>query len=250
MRGYRALTMAGPTVRLERLLANRGYCARSAAKEFLRDHEVLDDKGTRLLKPDVRVSDSPRIDGEPIDPAVLVLMMNKPLGLVCSHKETAESVEGGGLVYDLLPERWRRRDPPIATIGRLDKDTSGILLLTDDGTLLHRLTSPKHHVPKVYHARLDRDLRGDEAATFASGTLTLEADDKPLLPAELEVLGPREARLTLYEGRYHQVRRMFAAVGNHVLDLHRERFGALTLSDLQPATIRRLTAEEIKLLVG
>jgi 16S rRNA pseudouridine516 synthase len=243
--------MPGPTVRLERLLANRGYCARSSVKEFLRDHEVMDEKGGRLLKPDVRVSDQLRIDGEAIDPAVLVLMMNKPVGLVCSHKETAESVEGGGLVYDLLPERWRRRDPPIATVGRLDKETSGLLLLTDDGTLLHRLTSPKHHVPRVYRATLDRDLRGNEGELFASGKLVLESDDKPLLPAELEVLGPREARLTLHEGRYHQVRRMFAAAGNHVLTLHRERFGPLELpADLAERGVRPLTPEELSRLTA
>ncbi|MCB1565152.1 MAG: 16S rRNA pseudouridine(516) synthase, partial [Xanthomonadales bacterium] len=120
------------------------------------------------------------------------------------------------------------------------RDTSGLLLMTDDGALLHRIISPKSRLPKVYRATLAEDLRGDEAATFASGTLMLEAEATPLLPAELEVISLREARLTLHEGRYHQVRRMFAAVGNHVESLHRERIGGMALEDLEAGQWRQL----------
>lgn len=119
-----------------------------------------------------------------------------------------------------------------------------------DGQLLHRITSPKSGLDKVYEATLAQDLRGDEAATFASGTLLLEGEHKPLLPAELEVTGPRSARLTLHEGRYHQVRRMFAAVGNHVQSLHRARVGGLTLGDLAPGQWRYLEAADIDRLFG
>src|SRR5690606_2349701 len=105
--------------------------------------------------------------------------------------------------------------------------TSGLLLMTDDGGLLHRIISPRSKLPKVYEARLARPLRGDEAALFASGTLMLESEKTPLLPAGLDVLSPAVARLTLHEGRYHQARRMFAAVGNHVEALHRSRIGGL-----------------------
>src|SRR5690606_37649873 len=111
--------------------------------------------------------------------------------------------------------------PQLATDERLNRDTSGLLLLTDDGALLHRIISPKSKLPKVYEATLARPLRGDEAALFADGTLMLESEKTPLLPARLDVLSPTRARLTLHEGRYHQVRRMFAAVGNHVQALHR-----------------------------
>jgi 16S rRNA pseudouridine516 synthase len=145
--------------------------------------------------------------------------------MTCSHKEV------GALVYDILPERWRRRSPAISTIGRLDKQTSGLLLLTDDGDLLHRVISPKRHVKKSYRARLARPLNGTEGAIFAAGNLVLEGDDKPLAPAELKILSQSEALLTVTEGRYHQVRRMFAATGNHVEDLHRERLGGLCLPD-------------------
>jgi 16S rRNA pseudouridine516 synthase len=120
----------------------------------------------------------------------------------------------------------------LSTVGRLDRETSGLLLLTDDGALLHRIISPKSEIPKVYEATLARPLRGDEAALFASGTLMLESEQKPLLPAELETLAPQCVRLTLHEGRYHQVRRMFAAVGNHVDALHRPQVGGLSLGAL------------------
>lgn len=131
------------------------------------------------------------------------------------------------MVYDFLPERWRRRDPTISTIGRLDKQTSGLLLLTDDGDLLHRVISPKRHVKKTYRARLSRPLGGSEGALFASGHFMLESEDKPLAPAELKVISDTEALLTVTEGRYHQMRRMFAATGNQVEELYRERLGGL-----------------------
>src|SRR5690606_16423150 len=106
---------------------------------------------------------------------------------------TCSTKDRGRVVYDLLPPRYRLRSPVLSTVGRLDRDTSGLLLLTDDGQLLHRIIAPKSKLPKVYLATLAEDLRGDEAAVFASGTLMLEGEQTPLLPAELEVLGPRSA---------------------------------------------------------
>ena len=120
-------------------------------------------------------------------------------------------------------------------------DTTGLLLITDDGPLLHRIISPKSALPKRYRAELARPLSGDEGVLFASGELVLEGDDKPLAPAGLEVLAPTRAVLTITEGRYHQVRRMFAAVGNHVVALHRDRIGDLVLpAELAPGMWRRL----------
>jgi 16S rRNA pseudouridine516 synthase len=221
-------------LRLDRILSSRGYCTRSQAKGFLRHHEVTVN-GKRIEKVDTKVDPSlVKIDAEPLDPESLFVLMNKPVGFVCSHREQGE------LVYQLLPERWNHRNPQVATVGRLDKDTSGLLLFTDDGQLLHRLTSPKHHLPRVYLTTLDRPLRGDEAKIFTSGTMMLEGEEKPLLPAELEVISETLARIALHEGRYHQVRRMFAAVGNHVTALHREKFGEITLGDLGPGEFRLL----------
>jgi 16S rRNA pseudouridine516 synthase len=216
--------------RLDQLLANLGYCSRREARAWLEAGrvtvrgEAADDPGAKADAADVRVG------GEPLDhPDGLLLLLHKPPGLVCSHDERE-----GPNVYSLLPARWRARNPAVTSVGRLDKDTSGLLLLTDQSALVHRLTSPKHKVPKVYRARLDRELPDGVETTFASGTLMLDGEKEPCAPAELRRLGPREAEVTLTEGRYHQVRRMFAACGATVLALHRERFGALTLGDLRP----------------
>jgi 16S rRNA pseudouridine516 synthase len=183
-----------------------------------------------------------RVGAAPIDPPPpFTLILHKPLGVVCSHREPGRSV------YELLPERWRRRAPVLSTIGRLDADTSGFLLITDDGGLLHRVISPRNHVAKRYLATLDRPLDGHEGAVFASGDLVLEGEADPLAPAVLEPLSPTAAHLTITEGRYHQVRRMFAAVGNHVAALHRDRIGALDLpAGLAPGDYRPLTDDEAK----
>src|SRR5690606_31583867 len=155
-------------------------------------------------------------------------------GYTCSTRDP------GRIVYDLLPPRFRLRSPLLSTVGRLDRDTSGLLLLTDDGGLLHRIVSPKSKLAKVYEATLAEDLRGNEVELFASGTLMLEGEKTPLAPAMLEVLEPRRARLVLTEGRYHQARRMFAATGNHVVALHRSQMGGLDLGGLPEGQWRAL----------
>ena len=233
-------------MRVDRLLGSMGYGSRAEMARLGKAGGIVLD-GAELTDVSKRIAVTPdlpsrmTVNGRPLDPPPgLALMLNKPLRMTCSHKED------GALVYDVLPDRWRRREPAISTIGRLDKQTSGLLLLTDDGDLLHRVISPKRHVPKVYRATLARPLAGTEAALFAAGGLVLEGEDKPLAPAELEVLSPTEARLTVTEGRYHMVRRMFAAVGNHVEELHRERIGGLSLpEDLAPGEWRLLDAAEI-----
>jgi 16S rRNA pseudouridine516 synthase len=232
------------TLRLDRLLANLGYGSRREIQMlvnrscFRLDGEVLRKVDQKMeLTPDL--TERLQYFREKLDPLPgLVAMMNKPLGATCSHNEA------GDLVYRLLPERWQKREPKISTIGRLDKDTSGLLLLTDDGDYLHQVISPRRHVPKRYRATLDRPLRGDEGALFASG-LQLENEKAPCLPASLDALSEREAVLTITEGRYHQVRRMFAAVGNHVVALHRLSIGGLALpDDLAPGEYRLLSEEE------
>jgi len=189
--------------------------------------------------------DNMRVDGEPLDSAPgLCLMLHKPLGYTCSTKDT------GRLIYDLLPPRYRLRDPLVSPVGRLDRDTSGLLLMTDDGQLLHRIISPKARLDKVYEVTLAEDLRGEEAGIFATGELLLESETKPLLPAELEAIDARHVRLTLHEGRYHQVRRMFAAVGHHVQALHRSRIGGLGLGELPAGHWRLLSAADLEVLFG
>jgi 16S rRNA pseudouridine516 synthase len=235
------------SLRLDRLLANLGYGSRREVQALVDaglvalDGEELADAGMKVaVTPDLPARMT--VDGEPLDPPPgLILMLHKPLGVTCSHKEA------GPLVYSLFPPRWKHRDPALSTVGRLDKETSGLLLLTDDGALLHRIISPKSNVSKRYRVTLDRPLRGDEVASFASGTLMLEGEDKPLLPVHMEVLSPKEALVTLTEGRYHQVRRMFAAVGNHVTVLHRDRIGGLELpNDLAPGHYRIMSRDELE----
>jgi 16S rRNA pseudouridine516 synthase len=227
-------------MKLVKLIANLGYGSRKEVAMMFREGRITDPDGEVLYADDKVAHEHIRIDGDPLDPpAGLVLMMNKPLGATCSRKDQ------GRVVYDLLPPRYRVREPALSTVGRLDRDTSGLLLFTDDGSLLHRIMSPRAQVAKVYEATLASDLRGDEGELFASGTLMLESEKDPLEPAVLEVIAPRRARLTLTEGRYHQVRRMFAAVGNHVETLARISVGALTLGDLPPGQWRALAADEV-----
>jgi 16S rRNA pseudouridine516 synthase len=226
--------------RLDQLLSNLGYCSRREARTWIDSGRVLvkdraaDNPGMKCDPADVR------IDGEPLDhPAGLLLLLHKPAGVVCSH-----DAREGRLVYDLIPERWRRRNPPVTSVGRLDQETTGLLLLTDQAMLVHRLTSPKHKVPKIYSAVLDRDVPADRAEEiarqFAGGALVLDGEKDPCRPAILRWLGPRRAELTLVEGRYHQVRRMFASEGFTVISLHRESFGNLTLGDLPPGKWQEL----------
>ncbi len=219
------------TRKLAKYLAGLGYGSRREMEAAIRQGRVTG------------WGDNIRFDGEPIDPAPgMVIAMNKPAGFTCSHSDQ------GRLVYELLPPRFLKRDPKLSSIGRLDAETTGLILFTDDGALLHRLISPKSSIEKVYEARLARPLEGHETALFASGELVLRGEDKPCLPAQLEVTGERTARLTLTEGRYHQVRRMFAAAGNHVEALRRIRFGPLDLGGLAEGEWRLLTDAERTLL--
>jgi 16S rRNA pseudouridine516 synthase len=232
-------------MRLVRLIANLGYGTRKDVAWMFREGRITDPDGDVLYADDKVEHAQIRIDGEPLDPPVgIVLMMHKPLGVTCSRKDP------GRVVYDLLPPRYRARTPALSTVGRLDRDTSGLLLFTDDGALLHRIISPRAQIAKVYEATLAQDLRGDEQALFASGTLMLESETTPLLPAQLDVLGQRRIRLTLTEGRYHQVRRMFAATGNHVETLQRTAVGDLSLEGLDAGAWRQLASSEILSIFG
>lgn len=232
-------------MKLVKLLANLGYGSRKQVTSLFREGRVTDADGEVLYIDDKVPHSSIRLDGEPLDPAQgLIVALNKPVGYTCSTRDA------GRLVYELFPPRFRLRQPVLSSVGRLDRDTSGLLLFTDDGQLLHRIISPKSAIAKVYDAVLAEDLRGDEVELFASGTLLLDGETTPLAPAGLEVSGPRQARLTITEGRYHQVRRMFAATGNAVIGLERVAIGALRLADLglPSGEWRALTPDETERL--
>ena len=226
-------------------LANLGYGTRREVTQLIKQQAVTRVDGSIVRDGDSFVHDELLVSGKPLDaPAGSVIMLHKPIGYVCSSKDASQ------LIYDLLPPRFLKRSPVMAPVGRLDRDTSGLLLVTDDGAINHRLTSPRTHLPKLYDADLASDLTGDEGALFASGTLMLDNETTPLRPASLEVLGPRRARVSVTEGRYHQIRRMFAAAGNRVEHLHRPSMGGLELGDLAPGKWRLLTLAEVADLLG
>ena len=230
--------MANSYKRIDAHLSSLGYCTRSEAKRFLRIYELcINDK--RVFDTSIKAyHDDITINKEAIDPETITVLLNKPSGFICSHNDA------GSLIYALIPNRWNRRNPKVSTIGRLDVDTTGAILLTDDGALNHKLSSPKSDVLKIYEATLAVPLKGDEVQIFASGELMLNGEKKPLLPAVLEVISPTQVRLEICEGKYHQVKRMFGAVGNRVLTLHRVKFDTFDVEDLKEGTYKFVSYEK------
>lgn len=232
-------------IRLDRLLSNLGYGSRKDMGRLIKQNRVtvggdLATDPSLTLDPHI----SPvLIDGEPLDPLPpLTLLVHKPVGYSCSHDEV------GLIIFDLLPDRFRARSPALSIAGRLDKDSTGMVLLTDDGDLLHRIISPKLHVLKQYQVALADPLRGDEAKIFLSGTFCLKDDPKPLKPALWQSDDGQSGTMYLSEGRYHQIRRMFGAVGNKVLQLHRSKIGGLDLGNLDLGAYKQLSPDEIDLI--
>lgn len=225
--------------RLDKLLSGTGRWSRREVKELLRQGRVTVDgcpahSAEQKLEPDAVCL---AVDGEPISlERFTYIMLHKPAGLLSATEDSRQRT-----VLDLLPPELRRRG--LAPVGRLDKDTEGLLLLTNDGELTHRLLSPKYHVDKVYYARVDGTLSQDAVEAFAAG-LTLE-DGLTCLPARLELLAPGQVRVTLREGKFHQVKRMLAACGAPVTYLKRLSMGPLQLDEtLAPGAWRPLTREE------
>lgn len=225
--------------RLDKFLCDSGAGTRSQVKQLLKAGRVTVDGKTekdpgRKIDP---AANAVQLDGSAMGGyARRVVMMNKPMGYVTATEDAKEKT-----VMELLPEQMRHWD--LKPIGRLDKQTEGLLLLTNDGDLLHRLISPKKEVPKVYYARHEGQGTVEDAAAFAAG-LTLR-DGTVCLPAKLEPLGPGESRITVCEGKYHQVRRMMASRGMTVTYLERIREGTLTLEGLPRGQTRVLTEQEL-----
>jgi 16S rRNA pseudouridine516 synthase len=181
--------------------------------------------------------------------ALAYVLMHKPAGYECSHKPGMHPS-----IYTLLPGPLRTRGGGAAAgvqaVGRLDQDTTGLLILSDDGKFIHRLTSPRHHVPKVYEVTLKHPLDAGQVARLLQGVV-LDDDPLPVKAAACEAVSPLHLRLTLTEGKYHQVKRMVAAVGNRVEGLHRSAMGRLVLpAELAPGHWRWLSAEEVQNLRG
>ena len=228
--------------RLDKFLCDSGIGTRSQVKAILKSGRVtLDGKaekdGSRKFDPDLCTV---CLDGEEL--RILgrtVVLLNKPAGYITATEDPRQVT-----VMELLPANMRSWD--LKPVGRLDKETEGLLLLTNDGDLLHNLISPKKQVRKVYYARHEGTAKDADVAAFREG-LTL-ADGTVCLPAVLEPLGENESRITVCEGKYHQVRRMMAARNMPVTYLERQQEGPLTLGDLPRGQVRVLTEEEIAAL--
>jgi len=226
--------------RLDQLLSSLGYCSRREAMAFVKEGRVKLG-GVVVKRSDQRVDAALiTVDDLPLEaPDGLLAMLHKPVGYACTH-----SADEGPNIYELLPSHWPDRNPVVTSVGRLDKDTSGLLLVSDIGSLVHRYTSPKSEIEKTYFVEVDKPLDPALMEVFAKGDLMLRGEEKPCLPAKLEVVSDLNARLTITEGRYHQVRRMFASQGWHVEKLHRERFGPYELGDLAEGEWRMLSLEQ------
>lgn len=228
--------------RLDKFLCDCGVGTRSQVKQILRSGRVtLDGKpikdGSLKLDPNTaRVC----LDGEPLRTVgTVVYMLNKPAGYVTATEDAHQQT-----VMELLPAECKHLD--LKPVGRLDKETEGLLLFTNDGDLLHRLISPKKQVPKVYYARHEGTATADDVTAFAEG-LTL-GDGTLCLPATLQTLGPGESQITVCEGKYHQVRRMMASRGMPVIYLERRQEGDLSLGELPRGQVRQLDEAEIEKL--
>lgn len=227
--------------RLDKILSSTGYWSRKEVKDLVRQGRVSVD-GQKAKKPEDKCDPAHAViavDGKVVDCAPFVyLMLHKPDGLLSATEDKRQKT-----VIDLLPEHLQRRG--LFPVGRLDKDTEGLLVLTDDGALAHELLSPKKHVDKVYYAKVDGILNDQDVTALAEG-MTL-GDGLECLPAELELLeNGSECLVTLREGKYHQVKRMLAARGKPVLYLKRLSMGGLKLDEtLEKGQWRPLTAEEL-----
>ncbi len=225
--------------RLDKFLCDSGVGTRSQVKLILKAGRVTVDG--RVERDNSRKID-PKTAAVCLDGEILggkrrvVLMLNKPTGCV-----TATEDKNDKTVMDLLPGEYRHLD--LKPVGRLDKATEGLLLLTNDGDLLHRLISPKKEVPKIYYARHEGTAGEEDVAAFAAGLVL--RDGLNCLPAKLEPLGPGESLITVCEGKYHQVRRMMASRNMTVLYLERRQEGFLTLDDLPRGSVRELNDQEI-----
>lgn len=231
--------------RLDKVISATGKKSRREVKDMVRQGRILVD-GKIAAAADMKVDPllaEILLDGEPLCyEKFTYIMLHKPAGVLSAVEDRKQKT-----VLDLLPPELQKRG--LSPVGRLDKDTEGLLLLTNDGELTHKLLSPKYHVDKVYYAKVDGCLERADIEVFAAG-MTL-GDGLECLPAGLEILSDSEALVTLHEGKFHQVKRMLAARGKPVLYLKRLRMGPLYLDENLPCgAYRPLHEEEIKSLRG
>ena len=221
-------------MRLNAYLARAGVASRRGADELIKAGRVTVNGEAGQLNTFVESRDRVQVNGHPVELQPLAyVLLHKPAGVVT----TARDPQGRRTVVDLVEHPSR-----VVPVGRLDADTTGALLLTNDGELAHRLAHPRYEVEKVYEAEVEGEPSDAVLERLRSG---LELDDGPTAPAQARMLGPARLELSLHEGRKHQVKRMLAAVGHPVTRLHRSRYAGLTLEGLGPGESRELTGAEV-----
>ena len=229
-------------LRIDKYLADCGSGTRSEVKKYIKAKQITVN-GEVVAKPEQKIDENNDVvcfKGKPVSYEKYVYyLLHKPAGCVTAKQDNVHKT-----VMESFPEEILAKD--IAPVGRLDLDTEGLLLFTNDGPLTHHLLSPTHHIPKTYYAVLDKEVPESAVELFKNGVDI--GDDKLTLPAELEILSAKEAELTIHEGRFHQVKRMFEAVGCTVTYLKRLSMGSLTLGDLAKGEYRKLTEEEVEML--
>ncbi len=229
-------------MRIDKYLADCGLGTRNEVKKYIKSKQITVN-GDVIVKPDVKVDEYKDIicfkGKELAYEKYVYYLLHKPAGCVTAKQDNFHKT-----VMEYFPEDIRAKD--IAPVGRLDLDTEGLLLFTNDGPLTHHLLSPTHHIPKTYYAILDKEVPLSAIELFENGVDI--GDDKLTLPAELKILSEREAELTIHEGRFHQVKRMFEAVGCTVTYLKRLSMGSLILGDLEKGEYRKLTEAEVQTL--
>jgi len=229
-------------IKVGKFLSSKGYGSRKEIKQAIKNKLIKEDDA--LVK-DFNCLVNPKkvfVRGQEVmfyDKINIVI--NKPKGYVCARA-------GDDSIFKLLPDIWLNRKPKVNTVGRLDKDTSGMLIITDDGLFLHKIISPKHKISKVYKVKLEKKIGAKEKQIFESGGLIIEDEDKPCKPVLFNQIDSFNVILTMYEGKYHQIKKMFTVFGNKVIELSRIQLGSLQIRNLKIGKWRELNEEDMKLI--
>jgi len=235
----------GIKMRLDKFLTHCGFGSRTQVKKLIREG-IVTVNGKQIVEVDFKIN--PEEDVVEIDGMVvkfsrrIYIMMNKPKGYVCSNDDPMSLT-----VFSLISDDLKHRD--LHTVGRLDKDAEGLLIITDDGEYTHKVISPKKRIEKEYLVRLEKEVDEERLKEFENGIIL--DDGYKTLPAKYTIIDSTTVKLCIYEGKYHQVKRMFEAIGNKVVDLKRRRLGGLNLDEsLKPGEYRVMKEEEAYLVFG
>ncbi len=221
-------------IRLDRLLSNLGYGSRNQIGKAVRlgafelDGEIVSNASAKI-DTTKNLHERAKFDDEPLDPlSPIYLILHKPVGYVCGHSD-----KDGPTIFKFLPPRFRNRNPKLSIAGRLDKDSTGLVFMTDDGDFLHKITHPKTHLPKTYEVEVRDNFNGEEEKLFGSGEFMIDGEDKSLKPVQFKKTGDKSCEMVLTEGRYHQIKKMFEKLNNEVTKLYRIQIGEFQVNDLK-----------------